>query len=521
MGIDKSSIRPKDVLSAMFSGFLLIIIFPKLNLEVIAWLALVPLFYAIQGKKPYHGFCLGCISGFVFFLGLLYWIFIAISRYGHLNYLLSALILVLLVSYLSLFIGTFAYLLRYLDDKLGLKEVATAPFIWVSLEYARSFLFTGFPWESLGYSQFLSLPLIQVSDITGVYGVSFLIVLVNALLFNIVYNWFLKREKVFYKEAAFTFLLFTMVLIYGGWRLSVVCKETETFSKVKVAIIQGNIDQGKKWDPAFQYETIKIYRDLSFQAGKSEPSLIVWPESAVPFFLQSHHRYRRLIFDIARETDSYLLFGGPAYREKAGKVSCFNSAFLVSPANKILGQYDKIHLVPLGEYVPLGKYLYFIDKLVEGVGAFSSGERVVPMEFSLGRPGVLICYEIIFPDQVRRFVKRGADFLVNLTNDAWYGKTSAPYQHLSMVVFRSVENRVFVVRAANTGISSIIDATGKIRSATGIFTKGFLVDTIPLVKVETFYTEYGDIFAKTCLGIMLTIIFREVLKSVKRRLRKV
>lgn len=502
----KSSIGPKDILLAISSGLLLIVIFPRLNLEVIAWFALIPLFYAIQGKKPHHSFYLGLIAGFVTFFGLVYWVFIAVSRYGNLNYLLSAFVLILLVSYLSLFMGAFAFLLRYLEDRLGLKEVVTAPFAWVSLEYVRSFLFTGFPWESLGYSQFLFLPLIQASDITGVYGISFLIVLANALLFNIFYNWFLKREKKFYREVAFTFFLFTITLVYGGWRLADVRKKTEAFSTIKAAVIQGNIDQSKKWDPTFQDDTVKIYRDLSFKAAKSSPSLIIWPESAMPFYFQSNARYRDIVFNISKETGSYLLFGSPAYRRGGGKMGYFNSAFLISPSGNVLGRYDKVHLVPLGEYVPLGKYLYFIDKLVEGTGAFSPGKRIGPLVFSLGKPGVFICYEAIFPNLVRKFVNRGANFLINLTNDAWYGKTSAPYQHLSMVTFRAVENRVFIARAANTGISSIIDATGKIRSATGIFTRGFIVDTIRLGRVHTFYTEFGDIFAQICLGITLIMV---------------
>ncbi|MFA4911916.1 MAG: apolipoprotein N-acyltransferase, partial [Desulfobacteria bacterium] len=179
---------------------------------------------------------------------------------------------------------------------------------------------------------------------------------------------------------------------------------------------------------------------------------------------------------------------------------------LISPDNNVFGRYDKTHLVPLGEYVPLGKYLYFIDKIVEGIGDFSSGKRIEPLESPLGKLGVFICYEGIFPDLVRKFVKKGANILVNITNDAWFGDTSAPYQHLSMVTFRAVENRVFIARAANTGISSFIDATGKIRATTEIFTKGFLIDRIPLVNIHTFYTRYGDIFAKICLGITLIII---------------
>ena len=491
---------------------MLIIAFPRFNLECAAWFALIPLFYAIQGKNLYQSFYLGTITGFVFFLGVVNWVFIAVSRYGNLNYIFSITVLILLVSYLSLFIGAFSFLVRFAQKRLGIKEFATAPFIWVSVEYLRSFLFTGFPWESLGYSQHLCLPLIQVSDITGVYGISFLIVLVNALLFNASYNWFLNRGKRLYKEMVLTFLLLFITFCYGQWRLADVNKISHAFKTIKVALIQGNIDQSTKWDPTFQDETTEIYRELTLQAAKSSPDLIVWPETATPFYFQSESKHRKLIFDISKEAGSYLLFGSPAYRFENRDVRYFNSAFLISPNGSLHGRYDKIHLVPLGEYVPLGKYLYFIKKITAGISDFSSGESIEPLGFPLGKVGVFICYEAIFPDLVRKFVKKGACFLVNITNDAWFGKTFAPYQHHSMVVFRAIENRVFIVRAANTGISSIIDATGKTRLATGIFTKGVLVDDIHLVRIDTFYTEFGDIFAQICLVFMLIIMKRGVKK---------
>ncbi|MDY6853938.1 MAG: apolipoprotein N-acyltransferase [Thermodesulfobacteriota bacterium] len=492
---------------------MLIIAFPRFNLEFVAWFALIPLFYAIHGKNIYQSFYLGTITGFVFFLGVINWVFIAVSRYGNLSYIFSIAVLILLVSYLSLFIGAFSFLVRFVQKRHGLKEFATAPFIWVSIEYLRSFFLTGFPWESLGYSQYLCLPLIQISDITGVYGISFLIVLVNALLFNYSYNLFLNKEKRQYKEIILTFFLLFITFFYGQWRLTDVHKKSNAFKTIKVALIQGNIDQSKKWDPTFQDETTGIYRELTVQASKSGPDLIVWPETATPFYFQSDSKYRKLIFDISKEADSYLLFGSPAYRFKNRDVRYFNSAFLISANGSLLGRYDKIHLVPLGEYVPLGRYLYFIKKITAGISDFSSGESTEPLASPLGKAGVFICYEAIFPDLVRKFVKKGACFLVNITNDAWFGKTFASYQHHSMVVFRAVENRVFLIRAANTGISSITDSTGKTRLATEIFTQGVLVDDIHLVKINTFYTDYGDIFAQICLVLMFIIIIKRGVKK--------
>jgi apolipoprotein N-acyltransferase len=267
---------------------------------------------------------------------------------------------------------------------------------------------------------------------------------------------------------------------------------------LKIGLVQGDIDQSIKWDEAFQLETLNIYEKLSLRVAEDKPDLVIWPETATPFFFQDAKEYQPLIRDIPKKTNAYLLFGSPSYKIEKNKVNHYNSAYLVSPSGELIGKYDKIHLVPFGEYVPMQDLLFFIGSLGEGIGDFKSGKEIFNFSLPQGKFGVLICFEIIFPDLCRRFVKKGANFLVTITNDAWFGRTSAPYQHFSMAVFRAVENRVFVARAANTGITGIIDPKGKILKEGGIFEPGTMNGTIRLSDQKTFYTLYGDVFAWAC-----------------------
>jgi apolipoprotein N-acyltransferase len=274
---------------------------------------------------------------------------------------------------------------------------------------------------------------------------------------------------------------------------------------LKIGLVQGNIDQSVKWDESFQKETLQIYERLSFKVAEQKPDLIIWPETATPFFFQDATEYRSLILDIPKKTHAFLLFGTPSYKTLKGKVNHYNSAYLASPSGELVGKYDKIHLVPFGEYIPMQDLLFFIGSLGEGIGDFKSGKEIFNFALPHGKFGVLICFEIIFPDLSRRFVKKGANFLVTLTNDAWFGRTSAPYQHFSMAAFRAVENRVFVARAANTGITGFIDPRGKILKEGEIFTEEAMSETVRLSSRKTFYTLFGDVFAWVCSGFSILI----------------
>jgi len=498
------TMKKRDILLSLLSGILLVLSFPHFDLEFLAWFALVPLFYSIEGKGLYHSFALGFLTGLIAFLGILYWIIVAVHTYGNVPLILSGAILLLLVAYLSLFIGAFTFLTRFIQIRSGRQTILFTPFLWIALEYLRSFFLTGFPWATLGYSQYLNLPLIQIADLTGVYGPSFVLLLVNAVLFGIVHSW--KGRTFPFRGAVLVVVVLLSSLSYGYLRMEAVNRRTVRNAPLKVGLVQGNIDQSIKWDESFQKETLHIYENLSYQVAQEKPDLIVWPETATPFFFQEAKDYQPLILDIPKKTNAYLLFGSPSYKIQQGKVSYYNSAYLVSPSGEVTGRYDKIHLVPFGEYVPLQDLLFFIGSLGEGIGDFKSGGEVRTFSLPQARFGVLICFEIIFPDLCRKFVKKGANFLVTITNDAWFGRTSAPYQHFSMVTFRAVENRVFVARAANTGITGIIDPRGKIQKKGPIFAEVAMAGTIRLSSQKTFYTLYGDIFAWICSAISILLL---------------
>jgi apolipoprotein N-acyltransferase len=254
-----------------------------------------------------------------------------------------------------------------------------------------------------------------------------------------------------------------------------------------------------KWDPAFQEETVSRYERLTRSGWREPGTLIVWPESALPFYLQAEPLYAARVRALAAELKSPMVVGSPAFERDGETMRFLNSAFLISSKGEVLGRSDKLHLVPFGEYVPLAKLLPFVNKMVAGIGDFSPGKAAVPLETERGKLGVLVCFEGIFPEIARAYVKEGATLLVNITNDAWFGRSSAPYQHLSMVVFRAVENRVPVVRAANTGISSVIDSKGHIQAMSPLFEETSVSAQVRPGEGKTFYNRYGDLFAAVTL----------------------
>ena len=489
----------KDFISAGFSSLLLILAFPTYNLWPLAWIGVIPLFIAVYNKTPLQSFWLGWMQGVLFFLGTLSWVINTMVNYGRLPLPVSIFLLIVLAMYLGAYTGLFCFFLSSFRQSKVHKWLA-APFIWVSLEYVRAHFLTGFPWASLAYSQYNFLSVIQIVDITGIYGLSFLIVFINLIFFLILdYFYSFQSEKMEpvllgnYVGAAVLLILVT--LGYGFWKNFSFSGQTEK-KPLKVALLQGNIEQNHKWDPVYQKKVYETYQDMTLKAAESNPELIVWPETATPFYFSSDKVNQRKLLQLGKKSNSNILFGSPSFTERRKEITLFNSAYLISPGKKVLGHYDKIHLVPFGEYVPLKKLLFFVNKMVTGIGNFGSGTEYTVFPIENGKLSVLICFEVIFPDLVRRFVKSGAEFLVNITNDAWFGKSAASYQHISMVVFRAVENRRPVIRAANTGITGIIDSRGKIISQTDIFVQDKIIGNVfPEKNFKTFYTLYGDIFA--------------------------
>jgi apolipoprotein N-acyltransferase len=505
--IEKNPLSKRKILYAILTGVLLTASFPLGGRDWVAWFALVPLLKSIDDEPHFNGFKLGFIAGFIHYLTLIYWIVVVLGNYGELNIVISFSILILLCLYLALFPGLFSFLVRYMKGTRF--RILIAASIWVSLEYLRANILTGFPWCLLGYTQFENLTLIQISALVGVYGLSFLIVISNALIHRLFFQRSIlvkKRHLLWEVPVILIFAFFT--LVYGHYRLSSYSVRERSQKSLNVAIIQGNIDQFIKWNDLYQEKTIDLYHQLTRKTYGFKPDLIVWPETSVPFFFQDKSRLSMKVLKIAKESKANIIFGSPAYRREGMTTKYYNRAYQLSPTGKIPGYYDKVHLVPFGEYVPLKRFLPFVHRLVPAAGDFSSGEEIVPLRFPSLSAGILICFEAIFPELARSQVKQGADILVNLTNDAWFGMTSAPHQHLSMSVFRAVENQRPLIRAANTGFSAFINPLGKITTRGDLFTEEVLEQKVTVSGFPlTCYARYGDLFAIAILVICLLKFF--------------
>jgi len=495
-------LNKKDTSLAVLSGILLTLAFPPFDLSLLAWVALVPLLLVLEGKNGMQAFSSGMLAGTAFFLGTVYWVFNSMYFYGNVPGYMSVLLVLLLCCYLGLYVGVFGTLFGFLQKNRYLPAALTVPVIWTFLEFARTYVFTGFPWVLLGYSQHSLLPVIQISDMTGVYGVSFLVAALNGTLFDL-FCCKGNADGVDKKRAMaglfISALLLTMSLMYGMKKLA----EVHDSSPVRVSIVQGNIEQDKKWDARFQRKVIETYKRLTLDALSSGPELVVWPETALPFVFGNNILTGELK-EFQKGMGAHLLFGSVVRKaDETVQNGLSNSALLLSPEGEVVSVYDKMHLVPYGEYVPLRQIFPFIDKLTSAIGDFIPGKEAVVMKTPFANIGNLVCYEIIFPGLVRQFVKNGADLLVTITNDAWFGRSSAPYQHFSMAVFRAVENRVPVVRSANTGISGFIDAYGRVIEKGGIFDEDVLTGNVFPGHEKSFYSEKGDLFAWICSAIII------------------
>jgi apolipoprotein N-acyltransferase len=300
---------------------------------------------------------------------------------------------------------------------------------------------------------------------------------------------------------------------YGTWRLKAMDRHIQAAPSVRVSVVQGNIDQAVKWDTAFLDATLNTYVDLSLSAASGRPDLIVWPETATPYYYGHQKDMDAKINSGIEQAGSHFLIGIPTFARKNGKYEYFNTAAVIDPAARPIGRYSKSHLVPFGEYVPLKRWLPFIGKMVAQVGDFTAGDPGATLSWPGGSIGAQICYEIIFPELSRQMVLNGADLLVNITNDAWFGRTGAPYQHFAMAAFRAVENRRALARAANTGISGFVSPTGRILSTTGLFEPTTLTTDLPRLSMTTIYTRVGDAFAVICLMASIILTVESALKK--------
>jgi len=481
-------------LLVVLGGVALALASPRTNWAGAAWVAVAPLVALALVRAPRGAFGLGWLGGFVFFLLLLRWLNFTFRVYSAIPWPLVWLPTGLLAAYCGLYFGLFAGAVSWLATRRSaIVAVAAAPFVWLAAEWIRGMLMGGFPWGTLGYSQGRHLIIIQIAELGGVHAVTFVVIAVNAALGSTV----VLRRRAAVATLGVAALLLVSTLAFGAWRLRHAADGVA--ERASVSIIQPSIAQPLKWDPGFAAATLRIYFGLTREAGRARPQLIVWPETASPTILRQDPTLTSALEMLSAEVSAPLLVGSvdaegtspPTYR---------NTAFLLDERG-IVGRYDKIHLVPFGEYVPLSWVLGFVRGWAEFIADLEPGSRAVVFSGPPAPFGTVICYEGIFPALVRRFVRGGARFMVNMTNDGWFGHTDGPLQHLAMYPFRAVEHRIAVVRAANTGVSAVILPTGEIERSLPLFVRGTLEGRIPLRVRETLYTRFGDWLAYLALAV--------------------
>ncbi|MCK4590916.1 MAG: apolipoprotein N-acyltransferase [Candidatus Latescibacteria bacterium] len=485
------------------SGALLALAFPPLGLGFIAYVGLAPFFLLFPQSEHKDALLYGFVAGLVFNAGTVYWICWATIAGGLFS-----------VFFLSLFFMLFALLLNLVTQVWGIKGLLLAPFLWTAIEYLRSFGQLAFPWTLLGNTQTEYVPLIQFASITGVYGVSFWVVAINICLYSLFRQIDLKKTRVggrLFSILVVLILLFVLPYVYGK---RVIPKE-RLKGEVEVAIIQPSIPIDIKWGPEGLPISFRTLEQMTLKVCHHRPDLIIWPETATPCYLTHERKYRRRLHSICDSVEIPIFTGSPHYDFQTRRF--YNSAFLFMPGEREVQSYDKIHLVPGSERVPFSDTFGFLKTIAHRAGDFSMGKRFTVFQHHKGRFSVLICFESIFPELTRQFVLRGAKFLVNITNDAWFGRTSGPYQHAQIAVFRAIENRIAIARCANTGVSMFIDPYGRISGATPIFAPRILVDTLPLRRGETIFTRYGNLLAKLCVTVLGVALIWVIVRRIRGR----
>ncbi|HUG35576.1 MAG TPA: apolipoprotein N-acyltransferase [Candidatus Limnocylindrales bacterium] len=473
--------------------------YPRVDFWLGAWMFLVPALMSAATRRPREALADGWLSGTVFFLVLLRWLDHTFRNYSAIPWPVSWLPIVALAAYCGLYVGAVTATAAWLRPRLGGGwAMAAVPPLWVAGEWVRGWLMQGFPWGLIGYSQHSVLPVIQIAELTGVYGVSFLVIAGNAALAGgMAFGW--RRAWPGAATAA------VLVLASLGFGLAVLGQERGPAPPgARIAVIQPVVAQSLKWDPAYHAEILALYERLTREAARSRPAAIIWPETAAAIFLRGDPALLERLTRLAQELGTPLVLGS-VDRQPGPRGAFLNSAFYLT-GQGISDKYDKIHLVPFGEYVPLAGLIGFVRSWAEFISDFAPGERrtIFPLP---GAPfGVVICYEVVFPELFRQFVAGGAAFMANITNDAWFGETSGPWQHLAMVPFRAVENRVAIARAANTGVSAFVAPSGAISAWRPLGDRGTLEATVPLRRRTTVYTRFGDWFAWTCVGGAAVIV---------------
>ena len=479
-------------LLSIFSGLVLAASFPSTDWNCLAWAGLIPFFIAVEGRGWRETFRIGYVGGVAFYWSLLYW----------LNNVTVAGFLVLTL-YLAVYLPLFGILMNLARRRVPAPWWLVAPVVWTALEYGRTYAFTGLPWGVMGATQHRAIPLIQFASITGVYGVSFLVVLVNAALYECAARRGMGRAV----PAVGAALAVADALVYSEWWIR---DGAALDGSVRVAIVQGNVPQEEKFGEGFTREIIGKFHRLTRQVKAAKPDLVVLPETSVPGYYWYDPLVRGTTAELQQEMRTPLLLGS-VHVSDLDNPKYYNCVFLVDAGGEPLGRYDKIHLVLFGEIIPCKTIFPFLKYVVPFEEDFTPGSEFTVFPLAQGDFAALICFEDVLPDLARNFVKRGARFLVNVTNDAWFGRTSQPYQQAAHAVFRCVENCVSMVRATNTGVSCYIDPFGRVygvlRNAAGeeLYVEGTAVRDVRLTHTSTFYTRHGNVFAVGCVALTVLL----------------
>jgi apolipoprotein N-acyltransferase len=481
------------------SGLLLTASFPPLHLLLPPFIALVPLLFFLESagsaREAARG---GLIMGLIHNLTLLYW-----------TAIFSWIGFFLLMAYLSLYPLSWCLIHYALRRRLATLSFLVAPVSWVCIEYIRGIGELGFTWGQLSYSLTGFPLLLQTADTTGPYGISLWIACVNLLLFLA-----LRANTGAGKLVSLGAVAASLVAVlgYGLHRES----HYRPGREITVGIVQPGLDQETKWDPVFQDSILSLLSAQTRQVAGDHTDLVIWPETAVPSYFKYDLSTMTLVSELARDIPCSILLGAPHYEVVGDEYRTFNIALLYH-ADGIMDEkiYKKIHLVPFGEKTPWEDSVNFLKKVDLGGGHFTEGNEFTLLELDGTKIGTLICFESIFPELARSMRRAGANLLVNITNDAWFRRTSAPYQHASAVVLRAIENRISIARAANTGVSLTVDPFGRVREETPIFVRTTIRDTLAVVDAPTLYTKLGDVILIPCwalfLGGMLLGRFLEIL----------
>lgn len=452
----------------------------------------MPCFLALgRTERPW---LMGLVGGLVSGTSRIYWQYETLQLYGNLSPLPSLLTTTALVAYLALYWAVFFQVCRrWRTDSPPFAWNAAC--LWVLLEWGQSWIITGFPWELLGYSQYLNLPLAQTAAVAGVYGVGFLLVLLNAGLGQV-----LLHRRAGLRLAALPLLALALAWGWGGFRLHTL--ETEPPAPpLRVGLVQGSVPQAEKWKGDHLAQTTRRYTDLAHTLTGSELDLVVFPETCLPFYFEDPRfaQYREPIAALAPGLGAPLLVGSLDFDGQ----HIYNRAFLLDTLGQVAGHADKVHLVPFGEYLPMPWLFGYLEGLTAESGIFAPGLAHQVLPLGEHRLGIFICYESIFPQITRQLALQGADLLINTTNDAWFGTSAAPYQHFSMAALRAIETGRPVVRIANTGISGLIAPSGRVLASTPLFEPLALAVEVSPRRAQTLYTRWGDVWLWGCALLLL------------------